>query len=196
VRGELWTVAGGVYASKPRPALVIQNDAFAETGSVTVLPLTTTRVDAPLLRVPIAPSADNGLAVSMDIQLTANNCQDMAGLTPDQFTQNVKEAWISMAMIMTIPHSVVLLECNSAADAQTVKSAIAAGFDPHKWICVIPEQCFVVEAGSWVLFAATRNDVAAALQTAFKDLAGGQTGAVNKFYDAAGDNSGLPTTFD
>lgn len=52
-RGELWTVVGGVYASQPRPALVVQDDLFAGTTSVTVAPLTTTLVDAPLLRVPV-----------------------------------------------------------------------------------------------------------------------------------------------
>ena len=59
-RGELWTVAGGVYASKPRPALIIQDDRYDGTTSVTVLPLTTTAVDAPLLRVPVQPSATTG----------------------------------------------------------------------------------------------------------------------------------------
>lgn len=52
-RGDLWTVAGGVYASKPRPALILQDDLFADTASVTVAPLTSTMVDAPLMRVPI-----------------------------------------------------------------------------------------------------------------------------------------------
>lgn len=41
VRGELWTVAGGVYAWKPRPALIVQDDRLRDTGSVTnrVLPV-------------------------------------------------------------------------------------------------------------------------------------------------------------
>jgi mRNA interferase MazF len=60
-RGELWTVAGGVYASKPRPALIIQDDRYDGTASVTVLPLTTTAVDAPLLRLPVQPSATTGV---------------------------------------------------------------------------------------------------------------------------------------
>lgn len=60
-RGELWTVAGGVYASKPRPALVIQDDRFDVTASVTVLPLTTTLIDAPLLRVSVSASELSGL---------------------------------------------------------------------------------------------------------------------------------------
>lgn len=60
-RGELWTVAGGVYATKPRPALILQDDLFADTASVTVVPLTTTRADAPLLRVPIEADEITGL---------------------------------------------------------------------------------------------------------------------------------------
>jgi mRNA interferase MazF len=60
-RGELWTVAGGVHASKPRPALVIQDDRFDGTDSVTVLPLSTVVVDAPLLRVRIPATATTGI---------------------------------------------------------------------------------------------------------------------------------------
>lgn len=60
-RGELWTVAGGVYASKPRLALIIQDDRYDGTASVAVLPLTTMAVDAPLLRLPVQPSATTGV---------------------------------------------------------------------------------------------------------------------------------------
>lgn len=53
-RGELWTVSGGVYAAKPRPALIVQDDLFSETESVVVIPLTTTTVaDAAIARVAI-----------------------------------------------------------------------------------------------------------------------------------------------
>lgn len=61
IRGELWTAAGGVYSSKPRHALVIQDDRFDATDSVTVLPLTTTLIDAPLLRISLSPSELSGL---------------------------------------------------------------------------------------------------------------------------------------
>lgn len=60
-RGELWTVAGGVYASRPRPALILQDDLFAGTHSLTVVPLTTTLVDAPLLRVRVGADEISGL---------------------------------------------------------------------------------------------------------------------------------------
>jgi mRNA interferase MazF len=57
-RGEVWTVSGGVYASKPRPAVILQSDQFSETASVTLVPCTT---DAPLFRLTMMPQDDNGL---------------------------------------------------------------------------------------------------------------------------------------
>jgi len=60
-RGEIWSVAGGVYASKKRPAVIVQNDDYEGTDSVTVVPFTTDPVIAPGLRVPVAPDAANGL---------------------------------------------------------------------------------------------------------------------------------------
>jgi len=47
---------------KPRPALVVQADHFGHLASITVLPITSTLVDAPLLDVPIEPGEENGLA--------------------------------------------------------------------------------------------------------------------------------------
>lgn len=61
-RGDLITVALQGDQGKPRPALVVQSDHFAELPGVTVLPITSTLIDAPLLRVDIEPSAQNGLA--------------------------------------------------------------------------------------------------------------------------------------
>lgn len=60
-RGEIRLTAGGVHASKPRPAVVIQDDVFDGLDSVTVCPLTSTAVDAPLLRLPIATSDVSGI---------------------------------------------------------------------------------------------------------------------------------------
>lgn len=69
IRGELWTVAGGVYASKPRPALIVQDDAFEATDSVTVLPLTSHLIEAPLLRIRISASKMSGLDRDSDVMV-------------------------------------------------------------------------------------------------------------------------------
>lgn len=60
-RAEIWTISGGPnYAGKPRPAVIIQDDRF-DTDSVTVCPLTTDPTDAPLFRLDIEPTTENGL---------------------------------------------------------------------------------------------------------------------------------------
>jgi mRNA interferase MazF len=69
-RGELWTAAGGKhYAGKPRPLLIIQDDRFDATTSVTVCPLTSDPTEIPLLRIPLQPSDSNGLAAPSSIML-------------------------------------------------------------------------------------------------------------------------------
>ncbi|MBU2841016.1 type II toxin-antitoxin system PemK/MazF family toxin [Acidithiobacillus thiooxidans] len=61
MRGDLVTIAMQGDFGKPRPALVIQANQFSEHNSVTVLPITSTIVAAPLLRLTVHPSAENGL---------------------------------------------------------------------------------------------------------------------------------------
>ena len=61
MRGNFVTVAMQGNFGKPRPALVVQANQFSEHSSVTVLPVTSTFVAAPLLRVTIQPSPENGL---------------------------------------------------------------------------------------------------------------------------------------
>lgn len=60
-RGDLVTVAIPGDFGKPRPALVIQADQFADTGTVTVLLVSGTLVDAPLIRPTVQPTRENGL---------------------------------------------------------------------------------------------------------------------------------------
>jgi len=61
-RGEIWTVAGAKdYAGKPRPAVILQDDAFDNTGSITLCSFTTDPTEAPLFRLEVEPSATNGL---------------------------------------------------------------------------------------------------------------------------------------
>ena len=61
-RGEAYTaVARGADTGRPRPVLIVQDDRFDATASVTVCPFTTSPADAPLIRIRIEPSATNGL---------------------------------------------------------------------------------------------------------------------------------------
>ena len=69
-RGDVWTVAGGPdYSGKPRPAVILQGDAFDATASITICPFTTHSVDAPLMRLPIEPSERNGLRAESQLTI-------------------------------------------------------------------------------------------------------------------------------
>lgn len=61
-RGEIWSVsAGGAYAGKPRPCVIIQDDRFSDLSSVTICLFTSNPTNAPLFRPVIQPNAENGL---------------------------------------------------------------------------------------------------------------------------------------
>ncbi|MBV9288325.1 MAG: type II toxin-antitoxin system PemK/MazF family toxin [Hyphomicrobiales bacterium] len=68
-RGDVVTVAVQGDFGKPRPALVIQADAFAEHPTVTVLLVSATLVDAPLARLSVVPDAANGLRQTSQIMI-------------------------------------------------------------------------------------------------------------------------------
>jgi mRNA interferase MazF len=62
-RGDIVVVASrGAYTSKPRPALVVQADSFNPThASLTLCPITSDCVDAPIFRVPVPSGPRTGL---------------------------------------------------------------------------------------------------------------------------------------
>ena len=60
-RGEVWTVSGAGYAGKPRPAVIVQDDRFDATASLTLCVFTTDETEAPLFRLAVSPSDENGL---------------------------------------------------------------------------------------------------------------------------------------
>ena len=61
-RGEIWTVSGGQeYAGKPRPAVIVQDDNFHATASVTICAFTTDATEAPIFRLLVEPTEENGL---------------------------------------------------------------------------------------------------------------------------------------
>jgi len=69
-RGEVWTVAGGSdYAGKPRPTVVVQDDHFDATRSITICAFTTDPTEAPLFRIAIEPSEANGLRASSSLMV-------------------------------------------------------------------------------------------------------------------------------
>ncbi|MDR8067731.1 type II toxin-antitoxin system PemK/MazF family toxin [Burkholderia cenocepacia] len=66
-RGSIVTVALQGDFGKARPALVVQSDLFAEHPSVTLLLTSSAMVDAPLIRITVVPSEQNGLRMPSQI---------------------------------------------------------------------------------------------------------------------------------
>jgi mRNA interferase MazF len=60
-RGQVWTVSGSGYAETPRPAVIVQDDRFDGTDSVTICVFATDETEAPMFRLPVAPTDGNGL---------------------------------------------------------------------------------------------------------------------------------------
>ena len=69
-RGDIWTVAGGKdYAGKLRPVVVVQEDSFDATDSITICALTTDETEAPLFRLVVQPNDRNGLRLACRIMV-------------------------------------------------------------------------------------------------------------------------------
>ena len=63
-RGDIWTVAGGKdYAGKARPVVILQDDSFDGTVSITICAFTTDDTDAPLFRLPVELNERSGLRI-------------------------------------------------------------------------------------------------------------------------------------
>lgn len=69
-RAEIWTAAAGTgYVGKPRPVVIVQDDRFDATDSVTVCAFTTDPTSAPLIRLPVSPDEINGLPEPCSLML-------------------------------------------------------------------------------------------------------------------------------
>jgi mRNA interferase MazF len=67
-RGDVVAVAAAGDFGKPRPAVIVQTDAFPEShASVIVCQMTSELTDAPAFRVTIDPSESNGLRVRSQV---------------------------------------------------------------------------------------------------------------------------------
>lgn len=68
-RGDLVVIVTSGDYGKPRPALVVQADAYAAHPSLTVLPFSSEIHDLPLLRVTVEPTKGNGLRLRSQVMV-------------------------------------------------------------------------------------------------------------------------------
>ncbi len=93
-RGDVVIVAMQGDYGKPRPAMVIQSDLFQETASVVILPITSSRVEAPLLRLEMRASPETGLRTDSDVMIDKvltvrrDRIGQVIGRAPDEVLQS------------------------------------------------------------------------------------------------------------
>lgn len=68
-RGDIITIVLSGDYGKPRPGLIVQSALFSETNSVTILPLTSHLIDAPIIRILVKPDSTNGLKKASQIMI-------------------------------------------------------------------------------------------------------------------------------
>lgn len=105
-RGDLVTVAIRGDYDKPRPALIIQSDLFAEHPSITVLPVTSDLRAAPLLRLTVQPDPENGLLrtsqIMVDKAQTIPPSLVMVTRPPASTLRSSRENWRFASVALTI----------------------------------------------------------------------------------------------
>ena len=109
-RGEVWIVAGGPdYAGKPRPVVILQDDAFDATKSVTICPFTTAETEAPSIRPAVQPSDQNGLRVESRLMIdkittvSRTKVQHRVGrLSPDDLNRLDRSVLILLGLTSSI----------------------------------------------------------------------------------------------
>lgn len=82
-RGDIVTVVLPAELGKPRPALILQADLFADLSSVSVVPITSTLIEAPLIRLSIDDSdTDTGLRKPSQLMIDKISTVNRARLGP------------------------------------------------------------------------------------------------------------------
>ncbi|KIH75431.1 transcriptional modulator of MazE/toxin, MazF [Geoalkalibacter ferrihydriticus] len=105
-RGDLVLVAVPGAFGKPRPALIVQSDLFAEHPSVTICLLSSHLQPTPLFRYTVEPLPENGLTVKSQVQvdklmtLPRSKAGQKIGILTDQQMQEMTRLlalWIGIA---------------------------------------------------------------------------------------------------
>lgn len=101
-RGDIHVAAArGAYAGKPRPVVIVQDDRFDASASVTVCPLTTNPTDAPLIRIAVVASDDatvidqpSRIMVDKVTTMPRSNVRDRLGRLADEDLARLDSALI------------------------------------------------------------------------------------------------------
>jgi len=131
--------------------------------------------------------------MSMTFEITADTCRGYVGFSADNFDKYVIAAASSKAAIGSQAHEIILIQCKDDNAAKEVKELVErksdetdGGYDSMKWVCVWPMKTAVVESGSYVLIAASKDFIVDAAIDTFRSMAG-DIGEVDVIYEHSGE---------
>ena len=111
-RGDIWTAsAGHDYAGKPRPVVIVRDNSFDATASITVCAFTNDETDAPLIRLLIEPSGNNGLHLASRLMvdkittMTKSKLGKRIGRLDDRDIVRLNQALLVFLGLTVSPHA-------------------------------------------------------------------------------------------
>ena len=145
---------------------------------------------ASILEKATAAVGEGIIPMTLDVELTKDNCKGYTGLEPEKFEEYVMDGYTMAAALSSQAFDLALIKCKDYAAAKEVKKLVAAGFNPAERVCAVSELAFVVESGRFVLLGGVKASAAEAFQKAFADQFETKIGEVNTFFERGNDAPG------
>jgi hypothetical protein len=105
-----------------------------------------------------------------DKPVDADSCQDILGLTPATFAQDIAAAIEAKPEGSWFAHSIVLIQCQSGVDVALLAEQISKGTNPARFGCIKVESIVVGYAGQFVLLCASCQNTCDAVYETFSTL--------------------------
>jgi len=102
----------------------------------------------------------------MNMEVTEENAEAFLGTADVKY----KEALVSESAVGSIAHSVVLVRCENAKEAEAAAETIKANANPRKWICVTADVVKVERKGDLVILIMSNSTLAPKLEANFGGL--------------------------
>ena len=103
-------------------------------------------------------------------KVDADSCQDILGLTPDEFAADVESAVESKPEGSWFAHSIVLIKGKDGVDAAALADQIAKGTNPARFGCIKAEAIVVGYAGQYIVLCAGFKTTSDAIYSTFSGL--------------------------
>ncbi len=129
-----------------------------------------------------APGYD--ISMTIDNAITAENVKGFLNLTKSEFEKYFEEGIASSAALSSDAHMVVILKCKGTSDSSAAAKLLAEKFTSARWVCVMPEKCYVVYSGGYVMLVASGSEIGNMLLEGFRTASSDSAAEQNVFYES------------